>query len=190
MKQFAKKGFTLIELMIVIVILGILMSTILPKLTGAQARARDTGRKADLGNISQALLVLFSDYGSFPTSIAAGGPIDSATTLASKLDGTNTDNLTLGKLLKGSTIPHDPQTSNAVLMLATNGSYFYKSVSKTNTADSSYILCSHVETPTQANADLSAITAKTTYETAKGDIVTTLPAAVTAVNYGYCVLGE
>ena len=43
-----KKAFTLIELMIVVVILWVLMSTILPKLTWAQARARDAWRIADL----------------------------------------------------------------------------------------------------------------------------------------------
>lgn len=42
------KAFTLIELLIVIVIIGILAVALIPRLTGAQATARDTARKATL----------------------------------------------------------------------------------------------------------------------------------------------
>ncbi len=61
-----KKGFTLIELMIVIVILGVLMGTILPRIAGVQSRSRDTGRMADLTSMSQALELYFDDFGEYP----------------------------------------------------------------------------------------------------------------------------
>ena len=40
--------FTLIEMLIVIVIIGILAAAIIPRLQSLQGRARDTKRKADL----------------------------------------------------------------------------------------------------------------------------------------------
>ena len=61
-----KKAFTLVEMMIVVIIIGILMSALLPKLTGAQARARDTARQVSLSQISTALKMYFNDKWKYP----------------------------------------------------------------------------------------------------------------------------
>lgn len=53
--KLTRKWFTLVEMLIVIVIIGILAAALIPRLTGIQGRARDTARKADLNSISQAL---------------------------------------------------------------------------------------------------------------------------------------
>ena len=65
-KKF-KKAFTLVEMLIVIIIIGILMWALLPKLKWAQERARDTARKANLTTVSTALEMYFNDEGSYPT---------------------------------------------------------------------------------------------------------------------------
>ncbi len=62
-----KKAFTLVEMMIVVIIIGILMSALLPKLQWAQQRARDVARKANLSTINTALIMEFNDQGTYPT---------------------------------------------------------------------------------------------------------------------------
>lgn len=61
-----QKGFTIIELLVVIVIIGILVALALPNLFAAQARGRDSERKNDLKNLQQRLETYFNDNGAYP----------------------------------------------------------------------------------------------------------------------------
>lgn len=66
MRKLNSKGFTIIELLVVIVIIGILVALALPNLFSAQQRGRDTERKNDLKNISQKLETYYNDNTAYP----------------------------------------------------------------------------------------------------------------------------
>lgn len=61
-------GFTLIELMIVVVILGILATIIMPRILGRPEQARRTKAKIDIRNIESALALFKTDTSRFPTT--------------------------------------------------------------------------------------------------------------------------
>jgi type II secretion system protein G len=77
MRKTNSKGFTIIELLVVIVIIGILVALALPQLFAAQARGRDTDRKNDLKNVKTQLETYFNDKGFYPTN--SGSSAEGAT---------------------------------------------------------------------------------------------------------------
>lgn len=62
-----QSGFTIVELLIVIVVIGILAALVLNTFQGVQARARDTERKTDLVSISTQLEAYYADFGHYPS---------------------------------------------------------------------------------------------------------------------------
>lgn len=61
-------GFTLIELMIVVVILGLLATVIMPRVLNRPEQARRIKAKVDIRNIESALALFKTDTGLFPTT--------------------------------------------------------------------------------------------------------------------------
>ncbi|OGG23920.1 hypothetical protein A3A79_01830 [Candidatus Gottesmanbacteria bacterium RIFCSPLOWO2_01_FULL_43_11b] len=63
----SKKGFSLIELLVVITIIAALVGVALPNFLGARQRAKDAKRKAELRELKSALRLYYNDFNSYPS---------------------------------------------------------------------------------------------------------------------------
>ncbi|EPL08677.1 type II secretion system major pseudopilin GspG [Pseudomonas sp. CF161] len=61
-----QRGFTLIEIMVVVVILGILAAMVVPKVLDRPDQARATAARQDIAGLMQALKLYRLDHGSYP----------------------------------------------------------------------------------------------------------------------------
>ncbi len=119
------QGFTLVELLVVMAILGILVTLVAGGFRSAQLRGRDAQRKSDLKQISHSLELFYSDYGKYPSDSSGlvlacpydpvGGSGNACQWGASGAAGEFTD----GKTTYFKTVPKDPNSSQR---------YFYRIV--------------------------------------------------------------
>ena len=77
------KGFTIVELLIVIVVIGILATLVIVTFTGIQQKARDSKRKTDIGAVQAALESYYSSNNTYPTVT----DLNSSTWISSNLKG-------------------------------------------------------------------------------------------------------
>ena len=68
LKRRAQAGFTLIELMVVLVIIGVLAALIVPNVLDRADDARATAARTDVNNLMQALKLYRLDNQRYPTS--------------------------------------------------------------------------------------------------------------------------
>jgi prepilin-type N-terminal cleavage/methylation domain-containing protein len=62
-----QKGFTIVELLIVIVVIGILATLVIVTFSGIQQRARDTQRQTDINAIQGHMEAYYAQNGNYPT---------------------------------------------------------------------------------------------------------------------------
>src|SRR6187455_1809703 len=67
LRRAAQAGFTLIELMVVLVIIGVLAALIVPNVLERADEARATAAKTDVNNLMQALKLYKLDNQRYPT---------------------------------------------------------------------------------------------------------------------------
>src|SRR5438876_6864832 len=89
-----EQGFTLIELMVVVLIIAILIAIAIPTFLGARSRAQDRAAQSSLRNTLTAAKTIFTDTESYTsaTSTALGSAEPSLTYVASATPSTGPTN--------------------------------------------------------------------------------------------------
>lgn len=64
-----RKGFTLVELLVVIVVLAVLAAIVLPKFMDSSARSKEASLKTDLKLVRNAVATFQADIGKYPSSL-------------------------------------------------------------------------------------------------------------------------
>ena len=98
----SRKGFTLVEILVVVSIMGILTAVIIGGVTSARSKARDARRVSDIKQISRAIENYFSTCYAYPSVLT---DLESSSSCAAYIPALTS-------------LPHDPQVS-------VNGDYRY-----------------------------------------------------------------
>ena len=90
-----QKGFTLIELMIVVAIIGILASIAIPQFASFRVKAFDAAGSADLKNGTTAIEAVYTEDYAYPTT-SAGSVTDSSFFWTSDITWASSKGVTIG----------------------------------------------------------------------------------------------
>jgi general secretion pathway protein G len=138
-------GFTLVELLIVVVILAILAAILVPQFSSATDDAKLSSLDSNLANIRSATELYYQQHGHYPGSVTAAGSncasgpsgttgtgaADSEAAFLSQLSlytdingegcTKSDDDFKYGPYMKKATMPQNPFTNNATVSMSTAG---------------------------------------------------------------------
>lgn len=107
--KMKKQGFTLMEILIVIAMLGILATIIFGSYLSSLKKGRDSRRKQDLEQVSRALELYYSEQGRYPE--------ESEVVFGQKLDNPNSDDDDIFYMKQ---LPTDPMSGYSYVYRTTN----------------------------------------------------------------------
>ncbi|AHB42029.1 Type II secretion system protein G [Candidatus Saccharibacteria bacterium RAAC3_TM7_1] len=153
--RWSQKGFTIVELLIVIVVIAILAAITMVAYNGIQQRARDAQRKSDITALVKALEIYYINNGSYPLSSGSTSINSSWSTTADS----SWQNLVNQLTPYISSVPKDPiskQTSAGAYPWNDAGGYDYSYYSRPGycvnaTTAQAFLLVYKYEVTSQAN---------------------------------------
>ena len=119
----SKSGFTLVELLVVVVVIAILATIVIVAYTGIQGRSRDDRRKTDIANITKALELYYQDNGAYPIPSGTTSTINGSWYSSNDSSWTTFVNLLSPSIVKS--VPSDPINNGHPLTSAKNYGYAY-----------------------------------------------------------------
>lgn len=132
-----QRGYTLIELLLVLAIIGILVTIGLISLQGIREKARDAARAADLSQMRLGLALYFLDHEQYPAPIreAGVGPDISSSVSDGSIFSPNSNPLYPGYISK---VLQDSVNNTATLL-------YYSYDTNQNIGHTNYVICFHRE---------------------------------------------
>lgn len=129
------RGFTLVELLVVIVVLAVLAAIVLPKFMNSSQRSKESALRSDLKVVRNAISMFQADTGKYPNSLADLAETDKT---AVKVAGGATVSATdwHGPYLEA--VPTDPITGGAFTYTAATGKVSSSSTDSTVDGTTTY----------------------------------------------------
>lgn len=117
-------GFTIVELLIVIVVIAILAAISIVAYTGIQSRARDTTRQSDISQVQKLVQAYYAIHGSYPvtTSSMSTSGVTTARTDSNCYSGTQSADWVPGL---DTTLPQSIPNTNKGVNGNSTGCYIY-----------------------------------------------------------------
>lgn len=123
------QGFTIVELLIVIVVIGILALLVITTYSGIQQKARNNTRQANLGAIQTQLEIFYQNNGHYPSLTNMNTGTNAATNAKSTFVTSSMKNLDQNALVD----PSNPNQSKHLEDAPTAKSYSYEVTNASDT---------------------------------------------------------